>query len=388
MAGIDDYDRQDDPSVADLVHETEAANYRRDRLLSSLNLFAGIGLFLALPFALSAGAVFFLPVAVALVISMMLTPSLEWLERRRVPSGLAAFMVLTMFLAVANAVIVAIVIPATQWFTLVPTRIGHIRANLKPLLDGFKSLRTLSDQVTGILSNTSASGSRRVVVEAPSSAVDFLAQSAPAVFFQLVFTALLIYFFLATYTRMREQAIRNRTSLSGSLRIARIIRDTVASTSAYLMTVTRINLAIGVITAFITWMFGMPTPLMWGGLAAILNFIPYIGPAGMAGLLAFGGLIYFDHTLEALIPAGAYVLVHVIEANVVTPALVGKRLTINPLAILLTLSFWGWVWGTAGALISVPLLIIVKVWLDRMDKPDILGFLFDEQTLAKNHHGD
>ena len=388
MASIDDYAQHDadaSASVAELVHETEAANYRRDRLLSSLNLFAGIGLFLALPFALSAGAVFFLPVAVALVVSMMLAPSLEWLERRRVPSGLAAFLVLAMFLAVANAVLVAIVIPATRWFTLVPARIGHIRANLKPLIHGWRSLRKFSDQVTGALSAPPTSGGRRVVIEAPGSAFDFLAQSAPAVFFQLVFTVLLIYFFLATYTRMRERAIRNRTSLSGSLRLARIIRDTVASTSAYLLTVTRINLVIGGITALIAWMFGLPTPLMWGGLAAIMNFIPYIGPATMVGLLSFGGLLYFDHTLESFFPAAAFLLVHITEANVVTPALVGRRLTINPLAILLTLSFWGWVGGTGGALISVPLLIIIKVWLERMDKPDILGFLFDEQTLARNH---
>ncbi len=371
-------------AVAELTHETEAGNFRRDRLLSSLNLFAGIGIFLALPFALSAGAVFFLPVAVALVVSMMLAPSLEWLERRRVPSGLAAFLVLAMFLAIANAIVVAIVIPATQWFTLLPTRIGHIRTNLKPVLDGFKSLRKLSDQVTSVLNPASTGGKRHVIVDTPGSAFDFLAQSAPEVFFQTVFTILMIYFFLATYTRMREQAIRNRNSLSGSLRIARIIRDTVASTATYLLTVTRINAVVGAITVLITWGFGLPTPLMWGGLAALLNFIPYIGPALMVGLLSLGGLIYFDDTLAAFFPAGAFLLVHLTEANVVTPALVGRRLTINPLAILLTLSFWGWVWGTVGALISVPLLIIAKVWLERMDKPDILGFLFDDQTLAKS----
>lgn len=374
-------------ALAEFADEAEAVSYRRDRLLSSLVFIAGVGLFFAAPFALRAGAIFFMPVAVAVVITLMLVPAQEWMERHRVPPGLSALLVLTLFLFVANATLVAIVLPATQWIQLLPSRIPQVQNNLAPILDAFASLERLIEQVTGVLS-AHADGQTEVVVDTPNSAFDLVTASAPAALVQTLFAILLVYFLLAAYTRMRERIIRNRSSLSGSLRVARLIRDTVQNTASYLLTITMINASLGAVVAVTMWLVGMPTPLMWGGFAAILNFVPYLGPVIASALIAFGGLIVFSDPWAALLPAALFVLIHALEANVVTPSLVGKRLEINPLAILLSLSFWGWVWGTVGALIAVPLLIMFKVILDRVGTPDILGFLFDEQTLAEAHHDD
>lgn len=370
--------------VAELVEETEAVAYRRDRLLSSLVLIAGIALLLGAPFALRAGAAFFMPVTVAIVVSLVLVPALEWLERRRVPSGLAALAVLLMFLIAANVILVAIVLPAADWVRLLPERMEQVRANLAPILDAFAALERLSNQITGILGATAAQHTA-VTIDTPNSLVELVATSAPGAFFQILFAILLVYFFLATYTRMRERTIRNRTSLSGSLRVARMIRDVVSNTASYILTIAAINAAMGGLVAVVVWILGMPSPLMWGGFAALFNFVPYVGPVIITVLLGFGGLVAFSDPLHAMLPAAAFLGIHLIEANVVTPALVGRRLTINPLAILLALSFWGWVWGTVGALVSVPLLIMFKVVVDRIGKPDILGFLFDERTLVDTH---
>lgn len=370
-------------AMAELVDEAEAVSYRRDRLLSSLVFIAGVALFLGAPFALRAGAIFFMPVAVAVVITLMLVPAQEWLERHRVSSGIAALMVLFLFLVVANATLVAIVLPATEWVQLLPSRVPQIRANLAPIFEAFAALEHLMEEVSGALGPGAGAQQPEVVVDTPNSAFDLVTTSAPAALIQALFAILLVYFLLAAYTRMRERTIRNRASLSGSLRVARVIRDTVHNTSAYLLTITAINVSMGTVVALVMWLLGMPTPLMWGGFAAILNFIPYLGPLIATGLLAFGGLIAFNDPWTALMPAAAFLAIHGLESNVVTPSLVGKRLEINPLAILLSLSFWGWVWGTVGALVSVPLLIMFKVILDRIGKPDILGFLFDERTLAE-----
>lgn len=375
-------------AIAELADEAEAVSYRRDRLLSSLVFIAGVGLFLAMPFALRAGAIFFMPVAVAIVITLMLVPAQEWMERRRVPSGLSALLVLALFLFVANATLVAIVLPATEWVQLLPSRIPQVRQNLDPIFAAFASLERLIEQVSGVLSARGSAHPTEVVVNTPNSALDLLTASAPAALVQTLFSILLVYFLLAAYTRMRVRIIRNRSSLSGSLRVARLIRDTVQNTAAYLLTITMINASLGAVVALTMWLVGMPTPLMWGGFAAILNFVPYLGPVIASGLIAFGGLVAFSDPWQALTPAALFIVIHGLEANVVTPSLVGKRLEINPLAILLSLSFWGWVWGTVGALISVPLLIMFKVILDRVGTPDVLGFLFDEQTLAESHHDD
>ena len=129
----------------------------------------------------------------------------------------------------------------------------------------------------------------------------------------------------------------------------------------------------------------MPTPLMWGGLAALFNFIPYVGPIIVVGLLGLGGMITYTDPLQALLPAGAFLCCHLTEANFITPQIVGKRLTMSPLAILLALSFWGWIWGTIGALVSVPLLILGHTLLERVGRPDVAGFLFDGRTLTRTN---
>src|SRR3546814_18649257 len=112
----------------------------------------------------------------------------------------------------------------------------------------------------------------------------------------------------------------------------------------------------------------MPTPLMWGGLAALFNYVPYVGPTVTTAMLAFSGLLAFDDVYSAMLPALAFLGIHALEANFITPLLVGRRLTINPLLILLALSFWGWVWGPIGALLSVPLLIMMRVLLEKIGR--------------------
>jgi predicted PurR-regulated permease PerM len=187
---------------------------------------------------------------------------------------------------------------------------------------------------------------------------------------------------------MRKQTITTRTSFDGAMTTARVIQQVVDATSTYLGTITLVNMSMGLLLALVLWMLDMPTPLMWGGIAAVLNYIPYLGPIATTLLLALGGLMAFTDPWLAFLPALFFAVIHLIEANIVTPSLVGRRLTINPLLILVALSFWAWVWGTTGALLAVPLLIIMKTVLDAAGKPDIAGFLFEEGTLLGQHHDE
>jgi predicted PurR-regulated permease PerM len=354
---------------------------QRVRLLAGLTLIAGIGLLLALPFALRAGAEFFLPVTAAMVIAIALVPLLEWLERRRVPSGLAAFICLLVFLSIANAALASIVVPATEWFQALPERIPQIQANLAPLIDFYSNLQRFVDDTVQMLARGPVAAAQASAVSAPSSLMDYVS-SAPHAAIQLFFAILVIYFFLSGWTRLRERTITSRGSFGGALATARVIQNVVDSTSAYLGTITFINVALGLLVATALWLIGMPSPLMWGGIVALLNYVPYIGPILAAVLLALGGLMTFSDIWIALLPATILVGLHLIEANIVTPTVLGRRLTINPLLILVSLSFWGWVWGTAGALLAVPLLIIIQTVVGAAGKPDIAGFLFEEGTLV------
>jgi predicted PurR-regulated permease PerM len=361
--------------------------YRRDRLLAALTLIAGCGLALALPFALRAGAEFFLPVTAALVIAIALVPMLEWLERRRVPSGLAALMCVLVFIAAANIAVASIVLPAADWVRLLPQRIGRIRETLAPIIDVYSDLQRFIDKIVREFGST-ATRPRTVAVETPNSLLDIIATSAPFAAVQMFFAVLVIFFFLAGWTRMRKRTITTRSSFDGAMTTARAIQQTVDATSTYLGTITMVNIVMGLVVALVLYLLDMPTPLMWGGIVAVLNYIPYLGPIASVILLLVGGLMAFSDPWYAFLPALCFAAIHLLEANLITPSLVGRRLTINPLLILLALSFWAWVWGTTGALLAVPLLIIMKTVLDAAGRPDIAGFLFEEGTLTGTHHDE
>ena len=372
------------PAPSEAEAETGLIGFRRDRLLASLNLLIGLALALAAPFALRYGAEFFLPTTAAFVVAIALVPLLEWLERRRVPSFLAALLCLLVLIIVANAAIASILIPASQWVQELPDRIERIRVTLAPVFEWFADLERFFNRVAGGFTERSSGEPQTVAVEAPSTTLEVIAESAPHAILQLAFALLVIFFFLAGWTRMRKRTITTRTSFDGAMTTARVIQQVVDATSTYLGTITMVNVSLGLLTAAILWGLGMPTPLMWGGIVTLLNFIPYLGPIGSVLLLAVGGLMVFPDPWFALLPAVSFLALHMVEANVITPLLVGRRLTINPLGILIALSFWAWVWGTAGALLAVPLLIIGKTVLDAAGKPDIAGFLFEEGTLIED----
>ena len=361
---------------------------RRDRLLAALTLIAGVGLVLAVPFALKAGAEFFLPTTAALVIAIALVPVLEWLERRRVPSALAALTCVLLFLVAANVALAAIIVPATEFFRRLPERIDRIQMNIAPLIDLYQSFQKYLNRTVQQLAATGPiKAPATTAVAPPSSILELAASFAPSVIVQVFFGVLIVFFFLSGWTRLRKRTITSRASFGGAMATARVIQDVVDDTSAYLGTITVINLSLGLLISGLLWIMGMPFPLMWGGIVALLNYVPYFGPIAAALLLALGGLMTFQDIWVALIPAFAMIGCHLIEANAITPLIVGHRLTINPIMILVSISFWSWVWGTAGTLLAVPLLIILQTIIGAAGKPDIAGFLFEHGTLTARGKG-
>ena len=381
LAAMDARTSKKAANLAEDTHVLAESTAKRDRLLASINLIGGIGLILALPFALRSGAEFFLPVTAALVIAIALVPMLEWFERRGVPAKLAAGFCVIIFLAIAIFAIGSILVPATDWVALVPQRIGKVRDALQPVLDLYKNLDRFIDRTTSQIAIAPQQG-RAVRIETPNSVLGLLTASAPHLLIQLFFSLLVIFFFLAGWTAMRKKTIVSRGSFEGALTTARVIQQVVDATSTYLGTITVINIGLGALTAGALWLLGMPSPVMWGGIVAVANYIPYLGPIVCALLLFLGGLMTYPDMWGALAPPAVFVGFHLVEANLFTPMVVGHRLTISPLSILVSLSFWAWVWGTTGALLAVPLLIIMKTVFSAAGTPDIAGFLFEHGTLT------
>ena len=363
----------------------DSVDVKRVRLLASLTLIAGVALLLGLPFALRLGAEFFLPVTAALVIAIALVPMLEWFERRGVPSKLASALCVIIFLAIATFAVLSIVLPAIDWVARVPERIDRVTMSLQPVLDLYASLERFVDNIASRIASSAETG-REVRIATPNSMMGIIAASAPHAAIQLFFALLVIYFFLAGWTGMRRRTIKSRGSFEGAMTTARVIQQVVEATSTYIGTITVINVCLGALTALILWGLGMDSALMWGGIVAVLNYIPYLGPIVTSVLLFIGALMTFPDIWAAMLPPLIFLALHTIEANAITPMIVGQKIEVNPLLILLSLSFWAWVWGTTGALLAVPLLIIIKTVFSAAGTPDIAGFLFEDGSLT--HVGD
>ncbi len=306
---------------------------------------------------------------------------LEWFERRGVPSKAASFLCVVIFLAIMAFAIGSIVIPAMDWVVQVPDRIGRVQEALAPVLDLYKNLDQYLERIFSQIAVTSENV-REVRVETPNSMLGIITASAPHAMIQLFFALLVVYFFLAGWTGMRRKTITSRGSFEGAMTTARVIQQVVDATSTYIGTITVINVCLGALTALILWGLGMDSPVMWGGIVAVANYIPYLGPIVSALLLFVGGLMTFPDVWAAMLPPAIFIGLHTVEANAITPMIVGRRIEVNPLLILVSLSFWAWVWGTTGALLAVPLLIIIKTVFAAAGTPDIAGFLFEEGTLT------
>jgi len=184
--------------------------------------------------------------------------------------------------------------------------------------------------------------------------------------------------------RMRRRLLLERSDFGASIKAARVIREVQDRVAAYILTVTWINLGVGVIVALGAWALGVEAPIMWGGLAALLNFIPYIGPLAMVVLLALFGIGTADTVFLGIIPAATYLGLHAVESNVFTPSILGARFTMNPVMILIAFSYFSWIWGVFGALLSVPILLMLTAFFDHVGRPNLIGFVFGEPLFGDN----
>jgi len=348
------------------------------RLISALVLLLAIGLFLALPFVLSIGAVVFLPIVTAVMLTIVLSPLADRLAQGGLPNILASLVSLVVFLAILVLALTAVLRPAVGMYDQVPAMIDRIGEHFSHLQRNLQWVSQLNHQ----LSNLAGNGGRREVVLASPSMLEQVAFATPTVILEVLLTFLMAFFMIEARVRVRRRLLLDRQHVGASLKVARVIRDVQDRVAAYILTVGLINLGIGVIVALGAWGLGLDAPIMWGGLAALLNFLPYIGPLTMVGLLALFGIGTAASPFVGAIPALCYLCLHAIESNVVTPSILGARFTMNPVLILLALSYFTWIWGVTGALLSVPILLTLTALVDHLGKPNLVGFIFGEPLFA------
>jgi predicted PurR-regulated permease PerM len=321
------------------------------------------GLFvLALFFALHEGRAFFLPIVVALLLHFLLSPVVRTLARARIPEPLGAAVVLGGLLVAASLAGYYLAGPTREWLAQAPASVSQTQARIRRLL---KPVARTAEQVAQATDVTEGR-TPQVVVKGPS-AVERLFGTTESLVAGIVMVIVLLYFLLASGDLFLQKILRGLPQLQDKRSIGAIAREAEASVSHYLIAMAMINVGQGLLLAGAMALLGVPNPLLWGTLAAVLAWIPYLGALTMLVVLALLGFRTFDSLGQALLVPGAFVAINLVVSNLVTPNVLGRRLKLNRVAILLGLFFWSWIWGVPGAFVAVPLLATFKILCDHVD---------------------
>jgi predicted PurR-regulated permease PerM len=360
------------------ISDDSRADARADTHLIR-SLLIGIFIFMAI-YALYFAKAFFMPVILAFLLALTLTPIVRFLRKRGIPEALSAtlLVILSLFFVVSAGYLLSG--PVIDLINNTSSIGQQLTERLAQLRRPFEKIMQISHQLEGLTETTQEPGIQRVAVAQSgilSSAASNLLSAGTS--FTIIFV--LSLFLLASGTMFYEKIIQSFASLSEKKRALRVVYDVESEISHYLLTVTIINAGLGTVIGLGLWALGMPNPLVWGAAAALLNFLPYVGALMTIMLVTVIALISFDTISYALLAPAFVLLCDIVEGQFVTPMVVGRRLEINAVAIFIAIAFWSWLWGFVGALMAVPLLVVIKVFCDHFDGLTHVGnFLAAQQT--------
>jgi predicted PurR-regulated permease PerM len=331
-----------------------------------------LGIFLILiVFALDFAREFLLPVTMAFFIALTFRPIIRKASRRGVPAWLSASAFMGGLIILTGALIFALSTPLAGWISDAPEYARIFRERFEALRESLQPIANLSDRVSEAAELSGAAQTTEVVVSKSSSPVfNYVAQGAGysmSVIATIVLTIVTAAFMMASGDLFYEKLVGVFPTLADKKRALRIVYDVEGEVSSYILIVSMINLGLGISVGIAFFALGMPAAWLWGLLAFLFNFIPYVGAVFGIALSGFMAVISFDTlSYAALIPL-AYSILNGIENQFVTPVLLGRRLSLNSVAILISLTFWTWLWGIAGTMLAVPILMTVKVLASHID---------------------
>lgn len=331
----------------------------RNRLLAVI-----LALFVLTLSALAARVV--VPVMVGILFSLMLAPLVRWLTNWHVPRSLASLIVLGAAIAGGGLLLNGLARPALEWFAHAPKVIEQFAHQMHDLWRPIADASKATEQITHMSQPPAGTQPVRVVDGTAPDALFQLLSAAPVVIASIGVTLLLVFVFLLHGDAILRKTVELAPDWHAKRGVVVATRDAQRELSAYVLTITLINATLGFATAAALWWLEIPDALLWGGMVALLNFAPYVGP--LVSVIALGVVgMSTTHSLPiGLAPPAVFLTLHVVESFVVTPMLAGRRLALDPIMIFMSLLLFGWMWGVAGLLIAVPLLTCFKIVASRV----------------------
>lgn len=340
--------------------------------------FSLTGLFLlAALYTLYFARAFFLPIVLAVLLSFLMSPAVRFLKKLHIPNALGAGLLVLGLIGSLGLGIYELAGPAYEWAQKAPRQMRRLERKLAEFKKPVQTMSKATQQVEKMTQVGAGQQPAKVEVQSETLGERMFSRATEIIAGGTVMF-ILLFFLLASGDLFLRKLIRVLPKLDDKKRAVEIARQIQSDVSTYLSTITVINLALGLaVWGLMTWI-GIPNPLLWGVLAFVTNYIPYLGAIVMIGVMAMVGFLTFEDTAHALMAPGAYIGLNLLESYLVTPLVLGHRLTLNPVVIFLGLTFWGWLWGITGALLAVPIMVVLKIVCDHSEPLRSIGeFLGD-----------
>jgi predicted PurR-regulated permease PerM len=318
-----------------------------------------------------------LPIVLAFVLKLLLEPAMRLLGRLRLPRTAAALLLILAVFGILVGLGTALAGPAAAWAAKLPEGVPRLQERLAFLSGPIEAVRLFLEQIETYARGGGAPMPAAVSVQPTGLSQALFAGTASAA--GDLFTTLLLLFFLLvsgdTFLRRLVEVLPTYRNKRQAVEISQRIEGDV---SVYLATITVINAVVGLATATIMWACGVGDPMLWGAVAFLLNYVPILGPVVAFVVFLLAGLLSVETLWLALLPAGLYFAVHLAEGETITPLLLARRFTLNPILVIIALVFWHWMWGIPGAILAVPMLAIAKIICDRIGSLAALGHLLGD----------
>lgn len=324
---------------------------------------------------------FILPVLLGIFIAITFRPAIRMLARHSVPEWLTATGFISAVIMAVLAFAYLIVGPIASFAQNAPAYAQTFSAKLRDLQGSLSSMLNFAEKIQE-MAKSGGSGTAQEVVIRDGPPLAYLGQItgySMSVVATIVLTLVIAAFLMASGDLFYAKLVRVLPTLHDKKTALRIVYDVEREVSDYLLIVTGINAVLGLAVAASFYALGMPTPLLWGALAFVLNFVPYIGAVAGIGVAAFMAVVTFDSMSYAALAPLSYAVINGIENQFVSPYLLGRRLQLNSVAILFALTFWTWIWGIAGTMLAVPILVTIKVFCDHLDSLSGIGEFLSEK---------
>ncbi|MDQ2693827.1 MAG: AI-2E family transporter [Pseudomonadota bacterium] len=319
-----------------------------------------------------------LPILLALLLSLLLTPLVRALAALWIPRPLGAAVVLLTLMGFIGGGFYLLADPAREWLSKAPRDLREVEIKLRALKTPIAEVQKATEQVEKITALGDQPAKVVVAVEQPTLAEAVLSWT-PAVLAQIGVTVILLYFLLATGDSQLRKIVRLMPDFHEKRRTVELATRVQHDIASYLFTITVINAGLGAAVAGALYLLAMPNPLLWGAMAALLNFAPYLGAAIGFVVLSFAALLTFDDLSHAALVPAVYLGLTSLEGQLITPAILGRRLSLNPVVIFLFITVWGWLWGIVGVLIAVPLLASIKILCEQVESLHPLADFLDRR---------